>query len=491
MKIKNYAKVHVTNWANYDNIRKICSIIDGNKNVTRKILFTMLKFGQKTNRVDLLANDVISYSKYIHGSLDGAFTNACKQYKTANNLPLYEAEGFFGSRMDDEPSASRYIKTKNKAYLEKIFRKEDSDILKKQSFEGFDIEPAFYVPVLPMLLIHGNLGTSPGFRQFIMKRNPRDIAENLFNYLDGLELNHMIPYYNNFKGEIVRTDKTKQYLFKGVIERSNTSTVVITELPLLSRKWGELKKNEKFLYSLKDAGKIVSFKSECNTKTDDFRYIIKFKREDLAKLDDARLRKLLAIDNVYTETTIGFDENNKMQSYSSINEILKAYCVVRLDRYKERKKSVINAMKRNILVNENKARFINEVLDDVICFKGKTTAQMSKILQDNKYDKVDRTYTYLLDITQGATTTDRIDSLKKSIGKLYIDLKAYQAIDIKDMWKNEINEIMIAIGEKKISENRKKAIVEVKPTTIEESKPQEEIDRDTHNIIRNKKVSYI
>ena len=245
---------------------------------------------------DFSNNNRLSYASYN------------KRYNTANNLPLFTAEGYFGSRMDNgTASASRYIKTKNESYLTKIYRKEDKLILKNQTFESVTIEPVFYIPIIPMLLVHGNLGTSPGFKQFIMQRNPRELSQNIFNYLDDIELDEPLPYYKGFKGTIKKSSdvsKTNQYNFTGVFERTNTTTVVITEVPILSTKWGELKKNEKFLYDLKDSGKIISFKSECDTKKDGYKYTIKFRREYLSKLTDDKLIQLLGLESTMSETLI-------------------------------------------------------------------------------------------------------------------------------------------------------------------------------------------
>ena len=173
MKIEDFLNTKLVNYASYDNLRKIASCVDGLKNAARKVLYTVhdKKIKEKI-KVLQLANKCAEYSDYLHGDLSGVVVTLGQDFSGTNNLPLIEKSGSFGTRSVNESAAPRYIFANGSKDFFKIFKYEDDDILIKQEFEGFQIEPKFYLPVLPMILINGSEGVSSGFAQKILGRNP-------------------------------------------------------------------------------------------------------------------------------------------------------------------------------------------------------------------------------------------------------------------------------------------------------------------------------
>jgi DNA topoisomerase-2 len=45
--------------------------------------------------------------------------------------------------------------------------------------EGQSIEPNYYLPILPMVLVNGAEGIGTGWSTFIPQFNPREIVENV------------------------------------------------------------------------------------------------------------------------------------------------------------------------------------------------------------------------------------------------------------------------------------------------------------------------
>ena len=86
------------------------------------------------------------------------------------------------------------------SYVNKIFIKDDNDILDYLDDDGYQIEPKYYLPIIPLILVNGSEGIGTGFSTFIPNYNPIDIIEWLENKILGKKNKELIPYYKNFKG---------------------------------------------------------------------------------------------------------------------------------------------------------------------------------------------------------------------------------------------------------------------------------------------------
>ncbi len=157
--------------------RAIPSVIDGLKPTQRKIIHIsnqVWKTGsEKPLKVFQLSGKVASDCYYHHGdnSLSDAIINMAQKFK--NNMPLLEEDGQFGSLRSPEPGAPRYIGTK----LNKNFRLlyKDFELLDYKEEEGEEIEPNYFLPIIPTILINGSSGIAVGFSSNILNRNPLDI----------------------------------------------------------------------------------------------------------------------------------------------------------------------------------------------------------------------------------------------------------------------------------------------------------------------------
>jgi hypothetical protein len=60
-----------------------------------------------------------------------------------------------------------------------VFNPADDALLDYLNEEGQSIEPVWYMPILPMVLVNGAEGIGTGWSTFVPNYSPRDIAENL------------------------------------------------------------------------------------------------------------------------------------------------------------------------------------------------------------------------------------------------------------------------------------------------------------------------
>ena len=83
----------------------------------------------------------------------------------SNNINLFQPNGQFGTRLRGKDSASeRYIYTLLSPITRKLFPQQDDNILNYLNDDGQYVEPVYYAPIIPMILVNGTKGIGTGFR---------------------------------------------------------------------------------------------------------------------------------------------------------------------------------------------------------------------------------------------------------------------------------------------------------------------------------------
>ncbi len=145
--------------------RAIPSIIDGLKPSQRKVIQVanqIWKTGsEKALKVFQLSGKVASDCYYHHGdqSLSNSIINIAQKFK--NNAPLLEEDGQFGSLRSPQAGAARYIGTKLSDNFRLLYK--DFELLDYKEEEGESIEPKYFLPIIPTILINGSSGIAVGF----------------------------------------------------------------------------------------------------------------------------------------------------------------------------------------------------------------------------------------------------------------------------------------------------------------------------------------
>jgi len=164
-----------------DNIRSIPSVVDGLKPGQRKILFACFKRKLiKQLKVSELSGFVSECTAYQHGesSLQVTITGMAQTFVGSNNLNLLEPEGSFGTRLDGGKDAAspRYIYTLLSPFARKLFPATDDPLLTYNLDDDKKIEPMWYAPVVPLVLINGADGIGTGMFEAISTSNIIGIA---------------------------------------------------------------------------------------------------------------------------------------------------------------------------------------------------------------------------------------------------------------------------------------------------------------------------
>ena len=225
-------------FSNLDNERSIPCVVDGFKPGQRKVMFTCLKRNDKREvKVAQLAGSVGEMSAYHHGeaSLMGTIIGLAQDFVGSNNINLLMPIGQFGTRLagGKDHASPRYIFTQMSPLTRLIFNANDDPLLKYLNEDNQRIEPEWYMPIIPMVLVNGADGIGTGWMTKIPNYNPREIVSNLKRMIRGDEPRPMIPWFKNFKGSIEEIEAQK-FVINGEISELSETKVEITELPIRS-----------------------------------------------------------------------------------------------------------------------------------------------------------------------------------------------------------------------------------------------------------------
>jgi DNA topoisomerase-2 len=456
--LEDFIDKEMIHFSIYDCERSICGF-DGLKISQRKTLYVAFKRNiTKEIKVAQFAASVSELSSYHHGetSLVGTIINLAQDYVGSNNINILEPKGSFGSRLHlgEDHASERYIFTNLSPITRKIFNELDDNILEYLDDDGFSIEPQFYIPIIPYVLINGVKGIGTGFSTSIEPCNPLDILNYIKYKLNKIEntIEDFVPYYEGFKGTIKQIEKNK-YLIKGCYNIIGDS-VKITELPIYTA----TDKYKEFLEGLTDGSvdkngkKILPIiKDFINLSTDKIVDItIQFPKGDIEKIMNQSIdingingiEKILKLTTTVSNTNMHiFNEDLKLHKYNTIPEIIDYFMNVRLVYYEKRKTYITNELKSQLIKLSNKARFIKMCLSGSIDLRKKTNSQIDELMIENVFTKIDDSYDYLIKIPMNSVSKENVDRLMKEETDKENELEILKKTSLEEMWINDLNEL--------------------------------------------------
>lgn len=414
--IQDFLNNEYSNTALYNCYRMIASVVDGLKPSARKVVYTIKKRKINEMKVGRLAPAVAEDTEYLHGegSLLGVIVNMTQDFVGSNNLPLLSPNGNFGSRHLPSASAPRYIFSKRNKNFDEIFMSEDDPILIEQEFDGQKIEPKFFVPILPMLLVNGSEGMGTGYAQKILPRNPIELKEAIIEIeRTGDTKKSLVPYYINYKGSIQPRASDGSWEITGTFSIDNTTSITITELPI----GYTLSSYLKVLERLQEDNVIKSY--EDLSENDEFLFKLDVPRVFTKLSKEEILDKLKLIKRV-TENYTCIDENNTVKEFTSAKEILKYYCKIREEFYEKRRLYQIAQLQEEISYLESMMAFIQSIFDKKVNINNQPKKKIEEqLVEINKkkeiFLKKDNSFDYLLRMPIYSFTAEKVKDLQKQI----------------------------------------------------------------------------
>ena len=427
LSISNFVHKDLVNFSLADLKRSIAHMADGLKPSQRKVMYACFHKNLKDEmKVAQLAAYVADKSAYHHGevSLADTIVKLANDYVGSNNINLLEPCGQFGTRLmgGKDASQTRYIFTKLAKDARKIFDPRDDPVLNYLDDDGRPIEPDFYMPTIPMVLVNGTEGIGTGFSCYVPPFNPKDIKDNIGRILDGNPVVPMRPWFRGFKGKVHKEDDT--WMMEGVWKWKGMN-IEITELP--PGRWTQDYKE--YLDSLVEKKLIGGFTN--NSTTEDVHFEIEdYTGKDLLK--DLKLRKTFRVSNMHL-----FHPTKGIHKYSSPEEILKDFVELREDHYVKRKAHLIKVLETRATMCGYKSKFVTMVIEgDIVVFKRKKQDLEEEL--SKTFPKIGGTYDYLLNIKTVQYTEESVKDLIKESKQAKEELEVMKNTSHIDMWKMDI-----------------------------------------------------
>jgi DNA topoisomerase II len=448
---------HVSTFLNQDFIkfsiddckRSIPCIYDGLKNSQRKILYAVFKknlqYSSKSLKVAQLAAFTAECSLYHHGeqNLSDTIVKLAQDYVGSNNVNLLFPDGQFGSRIENgkDAASSRYIYTKLMKHTPFFFREEDTPLLQYAYEDGTKVEPEFYLPIVPMILVNGCRAIGTGWSSFIPNFRLDDILRKLNLLLDEDMENfnemELAPYYKGFKGSIEKIDDNK-YITRGILEMKvvkNKKNYVVREIPI-----GEsIDGYKSYCEKLVEDKVITNLKNYSNDKTVHFEFQ-KCETTSSSK-KDFTLETLKLTSNLSLTNMVLFTNENKIRKYKSVDEIILDFFHERLDFYQKRIHHVLQCLKKKKVILENKAKFLLHVVEQKIILFNKNNSEIISQLEEMNFVRIEKSFDYLLSMPIRTITKEKYNLLLKEISDLADEIKRMEKISPKQLWKQELREV--------------------------------------------------
>lgn len=511
-KISYYDFVHkeLIAFSVYDTARSIPNIMDGFKPGQRKVYYGCVKKNvyKDTLKVAQLAGYISEHTHYHHGeqSLNDTIVKMAQNYVGSNNINILYPDGQFGSRLQGgkDSASPRYIYTCLEKLSRKIFIDHDFDILEQQYEDGSVIEPTWYGPILPMILVNGADGIGTGYSTTIEPCNPKDIVANIKRLIHNEKPKRMKPWYRHFTGSIDKIDDNK-YVSRARYETIDEDTIHITDLPIgvwtdnykaflmnlvdqgnqqktqtkkdakeakaevktkgKSKAAGKSKagsKKSKFLQkkATKSGTAKVAKKNtigaDIKTWSEDCTDIrisitITFQPKKLAQYKkNGTLEKSLKLVTPINLTNMHlFDHNGKIRKYESYNAILRSFYEVRLDMYQRRKDYLLGKFKNEMDILKWKLKFVEGVISDKIIVFKKKKAEIIKQLQILKFPEImackseaNPSYNYLTSMAILKFSEEEVQDLRNQIKDKKEEIATLEAKTPDQIWEEELDDFM-------------------------------------------------
>ena len=451
-------------FSKYDCDRSIPNLMDGLKTSQRKILYAGFKRNlTREVKVAQFSGYVSEHSGYHHGesSLNGAIVGMAQTFVGSNNINLFMPNGQFGTRLQGgkDSASERYIFTELSPMARRLYPASDDAILERKEDDGTMVEPVFYAPVIPMVLVNGSKGIGTGFSTDIASYNPLDVITYIRYKLsgpDGVCPSKMTPYWKGFKGTVTwLSHDDSKVLIRGCYEREGQNVIRVTELPIGF--W-----TDDFKQHLENimnpappaAGKTASSKTKSVIKeyadmsTDtlvDVRITFVAGAIDellpnasgVAGVDG--IEKLLKLTTTHSTTNMhAFNDQEQLRKFESAEEMADEYFTVRLGLYEKRRLYLLDILRKELTRVSNKAKYIQGNLNDEIDLRRKKQDEVNTMLSAFGLDKEDDSYKYLTRLPMDSVTHENVERLlsdKKEKEKQIADLTKATAISL---WRQDL-----------------------------------------------------
>lgn len=308
--------------------RAFQSISDGLAAGSRRLLWTA-RDGAKRKSAALAGETMCLHP---HAENTDTVDTLAKVY--ANNIPLLEGFGSFGTRLKaDACGAARYTSVKASAFTKDVVYRDIEIVPMIDNYDSTLMEPAHFLPLVPIVLVNPSSGIGVGFASTILPRSLKDIVSDQVKHLQGKKITEppitFTPYQAVSTSVAIAKNGKNKYFFEGQFKVVDPTTIKITNIP-----YGTTHKalTEKILVDLIEKQVIVDF---VDNSVDTIDIDVKFKRGALSKFKSrAELLDTLGLTSSINENIniVGF-EGDRLIVEPTYVDIIKQFTDWRLTWY--------------------------------------------------------------------------------------------------------------------------------------------------------------
>lgn len=480
-----------------DNVRSIPNVLDGLKPGQRKVVFGSFKRNLRSEiKVSQLAPYVSEATSYHHGeqSLEQTIIGLAQNFVGTNNIYLLMPNGAFGTRATGgkDAAASRYIYTELNKLTRKIFHPADDPLFNYLQDDEQTVEPEWYLPIIPMVLVNGAEGIGTGWSTNIPSFNPLDIVANIRHMMADEELEVLHPWFRGWTGSVELIEKQRYRMF-GRIEQIGANRLEITELP--AKTWTSTIK-EYLLQGISGTEKNKAWIKDMEEQhSHDIKFIITLTDEEMKKTKKIGFyERFKLISPISMLNMVGFNSHGKITRYTDPNEILSEFYYIRLEYYQKRKDYLTEILQWELEKLSYQVKFIKMIIEKELTVTnkarkliieefenlgfprfnkkgkphyGKINATPDKIesldedaeVEDeleaegethtddgnetvNGPEEIYGTFEYLLGMRIWSLTKERYDKLRKQEQAKQVELEALLKLSAKDIWNNDLDSFL-------------------------------------------------
>lgn len=388
----------------------------------------------------------------------------------SNNINLLIPSGQFGTRMTGGADAAspRYIFTYLSPLARLIFPEADDALLRYREDDGQQVEPEYFVPIIPLLAVNGSQGIGTGWSTFIPPHSPMDVVDYIRYKLDDSESGdapRIRPYARGFSGEIIETPTG--FLTLGKVRMVSKNSVIIDELPL--RCWTSTYKDQ--LIKMRNQGDISGFVE--NHTTTKVSVTVDLQAAKLTRFMSSGLEKAFKLESKLPTTNMNaFDGQGNIMKFDSAESIANEFFGIRMGLYEDRKAVLESDLRHEATMLSNKAKFIeaiansqldlasgrkakDELISDIKSLGFLSDSELLAIRNDNPVIKrrsstgVDTQgatessdgYGYLLSMPLSSLTAERITTLRNDASKRRDELDRLVDTKPADLWRADLDRL--------------------------------------------------
>ncbi len=439
-RVSSFLNTEVRDFARYVVETRSCpNIMDGLKVGARKILWAAitgdLKNSNKIKMPSLIGDAMKQHYQHGDASLMNTIVQLCSTH-VMKYSPL-EVIGQIGTlRVPKCDTAARYLHIKKTPYLE--FFKQDFELLERHIDDGDLVEPKYFLPIIPMVLLFRT--NSPGFgfsfRSFSYQLD--SVIDNCVKVITqgscqtDIDEIPLIPFVEGIKPEnmIYNSSKDSWYCVGEYEINLDTDTLIITDLPFDV----SFEKYDETLHNLIEKQYIVSF---TNLSMDGkIRYAIHFAKGRLKLVSQDKwkfFQNMKLFSKVMKNTLNCIDADGKtIMNFETPYHLIDVFVKKRLVFYQKRKTRTIQILGVDIAELSYKIMFITLVTQGSLIVNNRPITDIKLDL-----DKLQIPYD-VLKMNIDKLTKEEIEKMIQKRDELQTYLEYIKVTPISDMYLNDL-----------------------------------------------------